>query len=460
MPAERVVTVGPAFVLLISSLVLGGGGSPYPVMEALVQVVAALCVAAALFFVPAVAALPRRDGLGLALLALLAALVLIQLVPLPASVWSVLPGREQAARIAGVLGGAGMSHPLSLYPDRTIAAGLALLPALAMVLLTAALPVRGRTMLIVAVTALALIGGLLGLAQFGSGTDALYLYSYSNFGFADGFFANRNAQVDLIVIGAAALVLLQDRYRSAADGPGRSTIVAALGVTLLICGVATGSRTGIALLLVPIVLALLLVQRWMPDTRRWARRLVPLAIAGATVAFGVLALQTTTLSRASDRFAAQNDARGPIWDNSVFAARAAWPVGYGSGSFVPVYQSVEPLDDVDETYANRAHNDYLETLLETGAWGFAGLLAVIGFFALRGRRLWGTRDPDERLHIRFALVVLIVIAVHSLVDYPLRTLALLAVAGVALGVLFKRPEQEPASDRSTGKLRPARSAYR
>lgn len=303
LPAGRLLPVGLALVLLIASLVLGGGGSPFPVMEALVQVVAAICVATALFFVPAVVALRRSDRIGLALLGLLIALVLIQLVPLPPSIWSVLPGREQAARVVGFIDHATVSIALSIYPDRTIAAGLALLPALAMVLLTAALPVRARTMLIVAITALALIGGLLGLAQFGSGTDALYLYSYSHLGFAAGFFANRNAHVDLIVIGAATLLLLHDRYRSDADGPGRLTVVAALAITMLICGVATGSRTGIALLLIPVAIGLVLVPRWLPQTQRRTRHLVPLVIVSATVVLGVLALQATTLSRSGDRFA-------------------------------------------------------------------------------------------------------------------------------------------------------------
>lgn len=434
--------MSPALVLLISSIVLGGGGSPYPVMEAVVQVVAAVCVAVAIFFVPGAAALAGCDRLGLALAALLIGLVAIQLVPLPAGLWIAFPGREQAARIAGTLGNARMPHALSLFPDRTIAAGLALLPALAAVLLTAALPARRRTLVIVVIAALALIGGLLGLAQFGSGTDDLYLYSYSHMGFAAGFFANRNAHVDLVVIGAATVLLLCDRYRRDGEGRGRLAIVAALSITLLICGVATGSRTGIALLLIPVAIAVMLVPRWLPHADRGTRRLVPLVIAGATVVLGVLALQTTTLSRAGDRFAAQGDARSHIWDNSWYAGRAAWPVGYGTGSFVPVYQAVEPLGDVDETYANRAHNDYLETLLETGGWGFVGLLAVVGFVAARCRALLATRDPDERLQARFALVVFIVIAVHSLVDYPLRTLALLAVAGVALGALFKRPDDD------------------
>ncbi len=54
------------------------------------------------------------------------------------------------------------------------------------------------------------------------------------------------------------------------------------------------------------------------------------------------------------------------------AAQSYLPVGSGLGSFDPVYRSVEPLERLDATFFNQAHNDYLEIWLETG-WIGAGL---------------------------------------------------------------------------------------
>jgi O-antigen ligase len=49
-------------------------------------------------------------------------------------------------------------------------------------------------------------------------------------------------------------------------------------------------------------------------------------------------------------------------------------------------------------------------------------------------RSW-RRQPDLRGQVLFAVGVLIIIALHSLVDYPLRSMALACLAGVAGGML-------------------------
>ena len=54
------------------------------------------------------------------------------------------------------------------------------------------------------------------------------------------------------------------------------------------------------------------------------------------------------------------------------------PFGTGLGSFVRVYATVEKKEDAFAGFANRAHNDAAELLLETGVLGAASASGVSG----------------------------------------------------------------------------------
>ena len=140
----------------------------------------------------------------------------------------------------------------------------------------------------------------------------------------------------------------------------------------------------------------------------------------------------------------------PFARNTIAAAKAFMPLGSGVGSFVPVYAGVEPPQDVlANTFANRAHNDVLESWLETGVVGVA-LMALFGLWLLvRAFALWrpassGGRIVDHALPRAAVLVVALLIA-HSLVDYPLRTGALMAMFAFASALLLPPPVE---SDRN------------
>jgi O-antigen ligase len=119
----------------------------------------------------------------------------------------------------------------------------------------------------------------------------------------------------------------------------------------------------------------------------------------------------------------ESDMRVEGWPVAFEAAQAHLPGGAGMGAFDRVYRSVEPLEQVDETYFNRAHNDYLETWLEAG-WGAAAIL--IAFLIWYGRRL--------------------AVLAHSFVDYPLRTITIAVVFALCCALLERRAE--PGRERS------------
>lgn len=412
-------------VLLAVAVVLGGGGSPTPSTELLLQLVTLLLLTVGISAGVRPLALWRQDRHWAALMAAIVAFPLLQLVPLPPALWSALPRREAAAALAAV--GAGDSwHPWSLLPDGGIAAVLALIPAAVCALFVSRLAIPDRVRLMVVMTALGGIAALTGIVQFIRGADhPLSLYADIHRGWGIGFFANRNAQADLIAIALIAGVLLVDRYRERLTSPAAG---AATGIGLLLLlagGVATGSRMGMAMLAIPVLLALFLAGRRAPG-------LAAALAAGAAV----LLLGGTALDRVTAR-AGDAGNRAEIWGDSVFVARQVAPFGAGMGSFVPLYAAAERLDHVQPTIANRAHNDWLELAIEGGVPALLLLAVLLAFVGIRARRGWGDDDPDRRLLARFAGLTMLVFALHSTVDYPLRTLTLLTVAGLALGGLAR-----------------------
>ena len=66
------------------------------------------------------------------------------------------------------------------------------------------------------------------------------------------------------------------------------------------------------------------------------------------------------------------------------AADAYLPFGAGLGAFDTVFRSVEPLAELDPTYFNQAHNEYLETWLEAGWSGIALIIAGVVVIEMSG----------------------------------------------------------------------------
>lgn len=185
-------------------------------------------------------------------------------------------------------------------------------------------------------------------------------------------------------------------------------------------------------------LALALPDR-RPGGRATSRRVLVAAISIALV----LGLQFS-LYRIMDRFGADPlaDARIPFARNTIAAAKASMPWGSGLGSFVPVYAMTEPPRDVlADTFANHAHNDVLELWLETGAVGLVILAAVALWWLLRVAAVWRptTGQEIDGALARVGTIVIVLLIGHSVVDYPLRTNALMAVVAFAAALTVPPP---------------------
>ena len=123
---------------LLAALLLGGGGSPAPLPELLVELAVAGLAAAWLWQRPAHNAPIPRSALVLASLCLI--LPLLQLVPLPPILWQALPGREAERAALALIGEDTAWRSWSITPARTLAALLAAMPPVVILLMTASAP--------------------------------------------------------------------------------------------------------------------------------------------------------------------------------------------------------------------------------------------------------------------------------------------------------------------------------
>ena len=433
-----------AVVLLAFSIVFGGASREHALRLALVE------LAALPLLVLGLSRLIRdpewrRHRLALGLLAALAALPLAQLVPLPPAIWTNLAGRQEmvlALELAGLQPG---WAPLSVTPDLTWQAFLALLPPAAMfiAILSSSHVQTSRISTLYLIVAAASL--LLGVVQAASGSQDFYAWATTKAGTVAGLFANRNHLATLlvamipfaVVMGAATLRRREE---------GRLMLwLSALFLALSIVGLGViRSRAG--LILAPPVLILSLLAGWIATGRRRPGvGLITLMGAGA-VAIGALALFALPPILARFEDASVREERFEAWPIVAGAADSYLPLGSGMGSFDAVYRSVEPLNQLEPLFYNHAHNEYLETWLEAG-WLGAALLIM--FLIWYGRRLWliWRAGPSRELDLqRAASIAILVMIVHSAVDYPLRTATLAVLFAFCAAILEKSvlpPEQKP-----------------
>ena len=437
-----------AFVVV--ALILGGGGSPNPWTEIALEIV---FVAFALAW----AWLPQResslgptssDRLALVLVAVPLVVPIVQLVPLPPSIWTGLPGRENAVAALSLVGQQATWRPISLSPSRTLASLLSIVPAVFCLYAVSRLNLSERRIIIGTVFVMAIVTALLGAVQVVSGGRGLNFYPQHHIGWVTGFQANRNATADILLSGFLALAALaaphlvggRRRHPLGLNNRALSVLAGATALFLLAATMMTGSRTGIALVLVAGTGALLLffVTR---DTSRFSTRRGSLVFAAAVVwavlgvAFWALS-DVTAASRVALRFADFETPRTEIWKDTWFALKQYWPAGFGLGGFEPAMLPAERLEVLVPQVPNRAHNDFLEIALEAGLLGCAMVGAALILCIVLAWRAWRA-VPAMRGQVIFGLAVLLVVALHSIVDYPLRSMALACLSGVAAGMLVR-----------------------
>lgn len=450
------------FIVLGALLVLValGGGSAFIDTLSLLYVRLAAVVALAVFLLRP-APTTERDLRALAvLLALWAALMAVQLVPLPPSLWTALPGRAAYWRTAG-LADTPVWRPWTLTPDLTLNSLVSLIVPAAVLAGFARLDGRRRRRLVIALIGLCVASIVLGIAQFAGGANsALYLYKRTHQGVPVGLLANRNHHAALLACLFPALRVwslspaTDRRWRRQ-----RAWLALALALFTVPVILATGSRAGIALGLVSIAVTVTLFPDRQgssrssgaaPDRRRMWLRLAVAAAALVMVALTWRFDRALSIQRLDGAYpAVDEDLRFQLAPVVLDITRHALPIGTGLGSFDPVFRQYEPDAALANMYFNHAHNDLLEVAMTAGLPGLALLLALLLWWAgatvraLRALRARGTARPASTALL--GAIVIGVLLAASLVDYPLRTPLLGAWFAIACGWLATGGGDAPLS---------------
>lgn len=414
-------------------LAVFGGGPPGPIVTMAIAV-AATAVTACLEFSPAARERQLSPGWRTLLVAM-PALPALQLIPLPPAWWHALPGGGDRQTVLALIGAANSWQPLSIVPLDTAAAAVLAFAFAVLVGALVALRDRQFTGVLVALGILALLNISVGILQAGSGGSP-HLLARADHGALLGFFANKNHAGLAVAASLALFVRLTDLLP--VFGPRRRLWLGGASGLALICAVATNSRAGLALTL---GVAVWVALRFITAGRLYAR----LGVLGGGAALAGLLFLSPIFERVYNRFGdVGQDLRWRFAEQSWPLAQQYGVLGSGGGSFQRLFILNEQLPWVKPTVVNEAHDEYLQTLIEYGAPGVALLLVAFVALGWTARRRWRVAAPGTvaRRQLEAGMVIVLLFAVHSAIDYPLRRPASWAVfaAGCAMIVRGRRPD--------------------
>lgn len=351
-----------------------------------------------------------------------------------ALLWLIAPPQRGSGRrliwpfLAALVLLADVFRPLPLRAD-VLAAVVALLGILACVRLAAGAPRWPGVLraLVWAWLIAALLSSAIGLAQYFGLAEALRPFAnVSAMGEAFANLRQRNQFATLTSIGLLALGWLMLRTRLGWHAGWMAALLAAGNA-------ASASRTGLVQLIVIVALAWL----WSASRERSFFRLSLLALLVYVCAALTLPwlLETTTGHAGSSvliRIAqdAGCNSRSVLYANVVelIAEKPWWGWGWGEldyAHYAHAYRGERFCDILDN-----AHNLPLHLAVELGVPGAVLICGAALWYFLRGRP-WFERDLTRQL----AWGVLIVIGIHSLLEYPLWYGPFQMALGLALGLL-------------------------
>jgi O-antigen ligase/tetratricopeptide (TPR) repeat protein len=421
---------------------------------------------------------PRTAAHGLLLLA--AALVALQIVPLPADCLAKISPRTAQLLPLWTSGSdantqLGTWQTISVAPHETTKA-LAMLLSYGLLFLVASGRIQDHTdvrRLLTWMGIAAAAMALFGLAQYAT-SDGKFFWFYDHphrttTQALSGPFINRNHFASFLVMGLGPLVALLLLSARTAKLPARTqtsidpkrmlvtwTIAAAIAL-IVACILLSRSRGGaVAMLIAGAVLALLLVSRRLAD-----RRIIYCCVGLAVAVAGLLALHggDNALDRLDDFADAsfenvdRDGIRRKLWSANVDAFQAGWLTGAGVGThreFCPVY-----LPRYYTKEYTHAESGYLQIASEAGIGGVVLLAAALALIAAWCARAWrGVTDERGASQLAATSAGLAATAAHSVVDFVwyipacMSLVIILAACALRLAQLSAASDERPARERN------------
>jgi hypothetical protein len=358
---------------------------------------------------------------------IVAALIVIQLAPLPESLRTLIEPGFTDVMAAGW-------YPLSLAPWATIHAAASAVIVVGIALTAARIGVTrsGLPILLALIAATGVVVAVLGLAgEAGAPEKVLLVRDNTGGGSPYGPFVNENhfAQAMELTL-PAALVLLAVSARKLRGSGGERQLAAVMVLGSSVVTVVTvaamlrsGSRGGALFLVVALALTFPL---WLRPRRISGRRW-PAVVVGVLLVAVVGGLSWTRLAELEEGFrdlvaveGVDGNTRWDLWSGTVRSWKRSPVVGSGLGSYRYVIAIDKPA--TGQSVLEQAHNDWLEWASTTGIIGVtAGALFVAGLAISlapwRGRRL--------RFEFRYALagvaLALVATGIHEIIGFGLQT---------------------------------------
>jgi len=263
--------------------------------------------------------------------------------------------------------------------------------------------------------------------------------------FATYFYhGNAGAFLNLVWPLSAGLVIRAFRNQSQ---PGMRALWTIVFVVTIAAVLANTSRMAQVVALVLMVVISLHFGPALLRTLSGAQKSVAMAGALAIVLALIALAQAVHLEQPLNRWQSMGE-RVPA-DARWKASRVALSVlphagffGFGPGTFRVVFPgyNVQSGNSAPGTW-RFLHEDYLQTVIEWG-WLGSSLLALVFFggiaVAIRSYRKYATREwmPRRRALQPLAIVALIGVALHALVDFPFQIESIQLYAAVYLGVCW------------------------
>lgn len=431
---------------------IGGGASRADVFgQPLVRAAAWTCLALVVVFGTSRPVRPARPVL--LLLAGAALIAAIQLVPLPPGLWQSLPGRSLYKGTEAVLAGPAVWRPLAIVPSTAWnALGSLIVPFVMWCLMTRVRGIDDEHFLLF-LLGLVLAGMGMGLLQFAG--IPLHDPLVNGGGEVSGTFANHNHFALMMACGIA-LVPAWAFFDGRSPG-WRAPLAVGLVLFLALSIIASGSRAGTLAGTIALGCGLLIVRRPLRRTlARYPRWVFPalitviIAIIVGVVVLSIVADRALSINRAITIDPGQ-DMRTRALPTVLLMVKEYFPFGAGLGSFDAVFRAHEPFNLLKPTFFNRAHDDFIEIVLDTGLAGAMLLLAGLGWWLWASMRAWRAGPGTSTLLGRLGSVLILLVMLASIVDYPARTpmiMALLVIAGVWLDGVPRRADASalPESD--------------
>ena len=356
-------------------------------------------------------------------------LFLLQLLPVPLSIWEGLSGREVFSEVFNYLPDDYSTRwrAVSVVPESTEKALLYLLPAIAVFFTVLLLDKTSIIRLVWLAFFIAIFQSILGLIQYGGGIQLVENILYT--GSARGTYLNRDHLAGfLVMVYPVVLAMLASMlgYRSKYTSSRRkrwqyiatlegnqSLVYAIIAMLIILCLIFTRSRSGIALVMIGMLISLFAFSFRLGRNNNYG-------VYGSVIAIIVILAIEIGLAPVLDRFSVDpmQDLRWEIYSITMRIIGDYFPLGSGMGTFSSIYAGYQPPNS--DGFINQAHNDYLQWVLEGGLL----MMLLIGFGLYRyfshWRTVWlsGQWDGFRYIQVGAGIGVFLVL-LHSMLDFGL-----------------------------------------